>query len=212
MPGRIEFEFTTRSKGPRGPRAESSPMRILVLGDFSAHGLNGGSKEQPPISQRKLHPVDLDNLDQVLGRMAPELSLSLGENLAARVSFSEIEDCHPDSLFRRVPLFDELRPHLVFDRFPHDWDYYDGSLCVYNHGKLGAAGLQDVAVRANKRFYTTCGWSGRTMRSLAARPISPMDKVREVWDGIWNVKRLLRRWDADCNAFLAELDVTIGHR
>ena len=109
MPGRIEFEFTTRSKGPRGPRSESGPMRILVLGDFSARGLNASSKAQPAISQRKLHPVDLDSLDQVLGRIVPELSLNLGESLTARVSFSEIDDFHPDMLFRRVPLFDELR-------------------------------------------------------------------------------------------------------
>jgi type VI secretion system protein ImpC len=84
-------------------------MRLLVLGDFSGRGLNGGEGERPAISQRKLHPVDVDSLDRVLGRIAPEITLGLGESLAARVSFAEIEDFHPDSLFRRVPLFDELR-------------------------------------------------------------------------------------------------------
>ena len=109
MPGRIEFEFSTRSKGARGPHSESSPMRLLVLGDFSGRGLNSGSPDQPALSQRKLHPVDLDNLDQVLGRIAPEMTLSLDERLAARITFSAIDDFHPDTLFQRVPLFDALR-------------------------------------------------------------------------------------------------------
>ena len=109
MPGRIEFEFSTRSKGARGPHSESSPMRLLVLGDFSGRGLNSGSPDQPALSQRKLHPVDLDNLDQVLGRIAPEITLSLDERLATRITFSAIDDFHPDALFQRVPLFDELR-------------------------------------------------------------------------------------------------------
>jgi type VI secretion system protein ImpC len=109
MPGRIEFEFTTRSKAARGPRAGSAPLRMLVLGDFSGRGLNGGTPEQAAIARRKLYPVDLDSLDQVMGRIAPVLTLDPGERPAARVSFSGIDDFHPDTLFRKVPLFDELR-------------------------------------------------------------------------------------------------------
>lgn len=108
MPGRIEFEFTTRSSGSRGPRPGAGPMRILVLGDFSGRGPDGGSAEQAAIAQRKLHPVDLDSLDQVLGRIAPELTLKLAASLEARVAVSEMDDFHPDTLFRRVTLFTEL--------------------------------------------------------------------------------------------------------
>lgn len=109
MPGRIEFEFTTQSRSPRVSRSESTPMRILVLGDFSACNMNATEKKRPAISQRKLQPLDLDSLDQVLGRIAPELMLSLGANLTAHVSFVKIDDFHPDTLFLRVPLLDELR-------------------------------------------------------------------------------------------------------
>jgi type VI secretion system protein ImpC len=84
-------------------------MRILVLGDFSARGLNGGSADQTDISQRKLYPVDLDSLDQVLGRIAPELTFSTGTGRTASVAFSSIDDFHPDTLFRSVPQYDELR-------------------------------------------------------------------------------------------------------
>jgi len=109
MPGRIEFEFTTRGKGARGPRTGTTPLRMLVLGDFSGRGLNGGPAEQADITQRKLYPVDLDSLDPVLGRIAPELTLAPDERPAVRVSFSGIDDFHPDTLLRKVPLFDELR-------------------------------------------------------------------------------------------------------
>lgn len=109
MPGHIEFEFTTQSRSPQVSRSESTPMRILVLGDFSACNITDTEKERTAITQRKLHPVDLDNLDQVLSRIAPELMLSLGANLTTQVSFAEIDDFHPDSLFLRVPLFNELK-------------------------------------------------------------------------------------------------------
>ena len=109
MPGRIEFEFTTQNKKSRVTGTRSGPMCLLVMGDFSGRGLNGSSKETAPLSQRRLHRVDLDNLDQVMGRIAAELSLDLGENLTATVTFAGIDDFHPDSLYRRLPLFDELR-------------------------------------------------------------------------------------------------------
>ena len=109
MHSRIEFEFTTKTRSPSVSRSESTPMRILVLGDFSAYNINVTEKERSTISKRNLKPVDLDCLDQVLGQTAPELALSLGTNLTAHVSFAEMDDFHPDSLFLRLPLFNELR-------------------------------------------------------------------------------------------------------
>lgn len=109
MPGRIEFEFTTRGSSARGPRETSTPMRILVLGDFSGYVQDGDTPERPAIAQRKPHPVDLDNLDQVLGRFAPAVTLDPGDGNARRIPFSTLDDFHPDSLLQRVPLFDTLR-------------------------------------------------------------------------------------------------------
>jgi type VI secretion system protein ImpC len=109
MPGRIEFEFTTRAGTSRATRTPSDPMRILVLGDFSGYGLRKDAAERPAIPQRKLYPVDLDNLDTVLARIAPGLMLETGDGRPLPVSFTELEDFHPDALLQRLPGFGELR-------------------------------------------------------------------------------------------------------
>jgi len=64
----------------------SEPARYLVLGDF-------GGRITEPLA------VDRDNIDSVLAR----LDVSLG-----RLTFSEVEDFHPDRLFARLDLFREL--------------------------------------------------------------------------------------------------------
>lgn len=109
MPGRIEFEFTTRTGPGRTARAPSDPMRILVLGDFSGYGLQQAPVERPAIPQRKLHPVDLDTLDTVLARIAPGLTLDTGDGKAQALSFTALEDFHPDALLQRLPACGELR-------------------------------------------------------------------------------------------------------
>jgi type VI secretion system protein ImpC len=109
MPGRIEFEFTTHTRTRHAAPAPSDPMRILVLGDFSGHGLRATPAERPALPQRKLHPVDLDTLDTVLQRIAPALTLESDAGDALPVSFSGLEDFHPDTLLQRLPEFAELR-------------------------------------------------------------------------------------------------------
>ena len=101
MPAPIEFSFNLAGKAAsaaaREPRA---PMRILVLGDFSARP----SSERKPLAERPTHRVDVDSLDTVMARLAPRLPLPVGE-----VDFAELEDFHPDALYTRLPLFKALR-------------------------------------------------------------------------------------------------------
>jgi len=76
------------------------PMRLLVLGDFSARP----AAERPPLAERRTHRVDLDSVDAVLQRLAPRLQLAAGE-----IDFEQLDDFHPDAIYRRLPLFDALR-------------------------------------------------------------------------------------------------------
>ncbi|MBA4178147.1 MAG: hypothetical protein C0505_16560 [Leptothrix sp. (in: Bacteria)] len=98
MPGRLQFEF---SPNPRpAPREDAAPMRLLLLGDFSARP----AAERPALASRPTHRVDVDNLDDVLRRLAPRLEGSGGV-----IGFETLEDFHPDELFRRLPVFASLR-------------------------------------------------------------------------------------------------------
>ncbi|MDE2455655.1 MAG: type VI secretion system contractile sheath large subunit, partial [Burkholderiales bacterium] len=75
-------------------------MRLLVIGDFS--GRPAGEKK--PLGERATHQVDIDNFDRVMARLAPRL-----DGPAGRIEFTELEDFHPDSLYRRLDLFGALR-------------------------------------------------------------------------------------------------------
>jgi len=106
--GRFEVGLTAGSQ-PEDESAESeSPMRILILGDFS--GQAGRQPERSNIVKRRPIVVDRDNLDQVMAKLAVELHL--GGNAGDQglsIRFRELEDFHPDRLYQQVGLFQALR-------------------------------------------------------------------------------------------------------
>ena len=75
-------------------------MRLLVLGDFSGKPL----PERPPLESRPTQRVDIDNIDDVIRRLAPRLTVPSGE-----IQFQQLDDFHPDALYARLDLFKALR-------------------------------------------------------------------------------------------------------
>lgn len=98
MPGRMQFEFSLTPR-PR-PRDGQQPMRLLLLGDFSARP----SAERAPLAERPTHRVDVDSLDTVMRRLAPRCTVA-----GHGIGFESLDDFHPDALFARVPVFASLR-------------------------------------------------------------------------------------------------------
>ena len=97
MAARLKFDV---GFGPAGRRRdETAPMRLLVLGDFSRTSVS----ERPPLASRPTHRVDVDSLDDVIGRLRPKLALPAGETAFARVA-----DFHPDELIARLEVFKAL--------------------------------------------------------------------------------------------------------
>jgi type VI secretion system protein ImpC len=83
-----------------------TPFRMLLLGDFSGRGSCGGSSD----ADWKPYTLDRDNFEQVMTRLKVEVRLTMpdrSEPLALR--FAELDDFHPDRLYQRVPIFEELR-------------------------------------------------------------------------------------------------------
>lgn len=86
-------------EAPRQERPESSrPFRILLAGDFS-----GRSWRQSPSPSFIPHPIDRDNFEEVLSRM--KVAIDLG---GLTLNFRELDDFHPDRLYRDVPTFQSL--------------------------------------------------------------------------------------------------------
>ena len=105
----FEFGFAKPQPHRKAVRSEDAPTRILVLGNFSRHG-NGGSAAQP-ISERTLHALDTDTFDSVLARLKPRIHLEAVGNRGASldIEIGELDDFHPDALYRRLDIFRSLR-------------------------------------------------------------------------------------------------------
>ncbi len=99
----IESQFTFETNAT--PLPESSPFHVLLLGDWS------GTGSQTTFSERRPLIIDRDNFDDVMQRLNVCIELDLhddGKDLLS-LRFLEIDDFHPDNLFRQVSLFSDLR-------------------------------------------------------------------------------------------------------
>jgi type VI secretion system ImpC/EvpB family protein len=96
----MEFEFDLGGGRKGRQRDETTPMRILVLGDF----IGTPDAERPPLADRPTHQIDVDTVDTVMRRLGPRLKTKSGE-----ITFQTIDDFHPDALLNRVELFQALR-------------------------------------------------------------------------------------------------------
>lgn len=101
-PGESSFETDVTLEGSKTGVVEEPPFRMLVLGDWRGDG------EGKPLSERRPLEIDRDNFDAMIGRMAARLDLEL-ESGTMTLDFAELDDFHPDRIFRRVPVFSELR-------------------------------------------------------------------------------------------------------
>ncbi|MDH3496980.1 MAG: type VI secretion system contractile sheath large subunit [Gemmatimonadota bacterium] len=75
---------------------EERPFRIAVLGDFSARGVAGGTRDAPP--QVSPVRVDRDDLETVLARFAPQLAVG-----GSDIVFTSLDDFHPDHVHEHLP-------------------------------------------------------------------------------------------------------------
>ncbi len=105
MPTNISFDNIALSvsgkPSPSKPR-EGTPFRILVLADFSGRESRGVCE---PLAGRRAASVDIDNIDTLLARWKPTVTLPNSES----ISFASLDDFHPDRIFERVRLFQKLR-------------------------------------------------------------------------------------------------------
>lgn len=86
------------------PLSEDLPFQLLLIGNWS------GNAEKKELSARRTILIDRDNFDEVLQKMNTLLKLDLnGDGNLLSLEFNELDDFHPDNLFRQVPLFAELR-------------------------------------------------------------------------------------------------------
>ena len=106
----VYLDAESEAQPARMTRESTEPFRIALLGDFGGGGGLGPQGSEGPITS---HTVDRDDLDEVLRRLKPTVSMVLDEDLGPlTVSFDSIWDFHPEELVAKLPLFRELRARI----------------------------------------------------------------------------------------------------
>jgi type VI secretion system protein ImpC len=94
---------------PPPPWAARRPVRMAILGDFSAGALRGRLETGAALARRKPIRVEFDTLEDALGRLDLRLTLPIGaQGAAVEVPITELESFHPDELYRNLELFSAL--------------------------------------------------------------------------------------------------------
>lgn len=89
--------------------APKRPVRIAVLGDFSAGAAAGRLETGADLARRKLISVEFDNLEDTLARQGLKLSLPLGSaGEGIELEFPDLDAFHPDALYANLSVFKAL--------------------------------------------------------------------------------------------------------
>jgi radical SAM superfamily enzyme YgiQ (UPF0313 family) len=101
-----------------------------------------------------------------------------------------------------TPVYAQMRPHLVLDDYPADWDYYDGAHCVYDHGRLGLEELTKTLIRLHARFYGGWGMSLRRLLTTLRKDSSLRENLRTLYLQAKTSRRILKLWQQETRSFI----------
>ena len=107
--GEVNLDVSVGREPRRNPPQDETPFRIALIGDFS--GRAGRGPQRPaPLEARQPIAVDRDNFDEVLAKVQPAIQLPASAKAATdTLTFSQLDDFHPDGLLQRSAMFRKLR-------------------------------------------------------------------------------------------------------
>jgi hypothetical protein len=104
----IALNFGMMGAAPPGS-GSLSRFRIALMGDFSGRAARGEVGIGPDLASRRPIKLDVDTIDKVIAGFATTLVLPIGKKGdGIEVELSSIDDLHPDELFGKVAMFEEL--------------------------------------------------------------------------------------------------------
>lgn len=105
---KLEFSFgSIAQERPAGDKPQR--FRIALMGDFSGRSARGEVEIGPDLASRRPIKLDVDTIDKVIAGFATTLVLPIGKKgQGIEVELASIEDLHPDELFEKVGMFEEL--------------------------------------------------------------------------------------------------------
>jgi type VI secretion system protein ImpC len=102
--GKLKFELSLGSAPKAAPRDPDAPLHILIMADFCG-------ESRLAQAARKPFRIDLDNFDQVMTVLEPRCRVLL-RPMTADLSFSTLDDFHPDRILRKIEPAIESLPAL----------------------------------------------------------------------------------------------------
>jgi type VI secretion system protein ImpC len=107
--GEIHLDVTAgRERVQETPESET-PFRVAILGDFGGRGNRRLMEIGEAMANRRPMLIDRDNFDSVFAKVSPQIDLLMGKSYLLTLKFRDLEEFHPDSIFRRDQLFQKLR-------------------------------------------------------------------------------------------------------
>ena len=176
--GEIHLDVTTgREQAPARPESET-PFRIAILGDFTGRENRQLIEIGEAMANRRPKLIDRDNCDSILAKMAPQLNLDMGGTggIPLTLKFADLDEFHPDSLFRRVPLFQKLRDTREKLSDPETFAETDGDLGIRSSGSTPSPA--PVETRRDKSADVQQALSGSFLDELVEATESKADQRR----------------------------------
>ncbi|NBZ88826.1 type VI secretion system contractile sheath domain-containing protein [Stagnihabitans tardus] len=103
----FSLNFGTLAESPVKPAIKR--FRIALLGDFSGRAARGEMEIGEDLMRRRPIKFDIDTVEKIIADFATDLVLPIGKKgQGIEVSLSGLEDLHPDELFGKVEMFEEL--------------------------------------------------------------------------------------------------------
>jgi type VI secretion system protein ImpB len=107
-PPRVQITYDVEIGG--AIESKELPLVIGIMSDLSGVPLAA----PPKLKDRRFIEIDRDNFNDVMGKIAPRLDMSVPDtlkgdgNLKVELNFAEFGDFHPESLVKQVPRLAKL--------------------------------------------------------------------------------------------------------
>ena len=108
---KIGFELSTLTSFAPAKVRDKTPFNIAILADLSGRDNRGIGEVSLSLASRRLITVDVDNIEGLPAKLGTEIHVPIGSKDGPRIAirFCELEDFHPDRIFERLEVFQELK-------------------------------------------------------------------------------------------------------
>lgn len=88
--------------------SEETPLRIAVWGDFSGRAGREGPRGADELKSLRPRKATFDDLDELIEELSPKLAFSTSGGEEIELEFRELDDFHPDPIYKQADLFNRL--------------------------------------------------------------------------------------------------------